>query len=32
MPEVKGMNMVEEYDHPSNYRLGGGGCEYDGYG
>jgi hypothetical protein len=22
MPEVEGMNMVEEHDHPSNYRLG----------
>jgi hypothetical protein len=22
MPEVKGMNMVEEQDHPMNHRLG----------
>jgi hypothetical protein len=31
MPEVETMNMVKEYDYPSNHRLGGGGYEYGRY-
>jgi hypothetical protein len=30
MSEVEGMNMVEEQDHPTNHRRGGGGYPYGG--